>query len=168
MRCQLLQTGCQPRGRQLIFTPRASMTSAEPHFEVTLRLPCFATRTPAPATTSAVAVEILKVPLASPPVPQVSTSASRSVPLTSSVESGVQQVGWLRRGWLPQSRQSLRRSRPSCAARPAVPRSGHRCTSREHLGHDRTRLLARERLAMVGNAVEGVDNLIGASSMDTE
>ena len=35
---------------------------------------------PAPATTKAVAVETLKVPVASPPVPQVSTSISRSVP----------------------------------------------------------------------------------------
>ncbi len=43
-----------------------------------LRLPCLATRTPAPAATNAVAVEMLKVPLVSPPVPQVSTSASRS------------------------------------------------------------------------------------------
>jgi hypothetical protein len=74
--------------------PRASTTSAEPHFELMLRLPCLATRTPAPAVTSAVAVEILNVPLASPPVPLVSisdsmprdsaASASRPVPLTSS------------------------------------------------------------------------------------
>ena len=47
---------------RLILTPSASMTSAEPHFELILRLPCLATRTPAPATTNAVAVEILKVP----------------------------------------------------------------------------------------------------------
>jgi len=67
-----------------MFTPRASITSAEPHLEVIPRLPCLATRTPAPAIVRAVAVEMLKVSLASPPVPQVSTSASRSVPLTSS------------------------------------------------------------------------------------
>ena len=36
------------------------------------RLPCLATGTPAPATTKATQVEILCVPLASPPVPQVS------------------------------------------------------------------------------------------------
>ena len=53
--------------------PSASRTSAEPHFELTERLPCLATRTPAPATTNAAAVEILKVPMQSPPVPQVST-----------------------------------------------------------------------------------------------
>ena len=56
--------------------PRASTTSADPHFELMLRLPCLATRTPAPATTKAVAVEMLKVPLASPPVPLVSTNES--------------------------------------------------------------------------------------------
>jgi hypothetical protein len=71
-----------------MFAPRASITSAEPHLELMLRLPCLATRTPAPAVTNAVAVEMLKVPLASPPVPLVSTSAdsvsaSRPVPLKS-------------------------------------------------------------------------------------
>ena len=54
-------------------TPAASSTSALPERPETERLPCFATRTPAPAATSALAVETLKVPLASPPVPQVST-----------------------------------------------------------------------------------------------
>ena len=54
-------------------TPAASSTSALPERPETERLPCFATRTPAPAATSALAVEILNVPLASPPVPQVST-----------------------------------------------------------------------------------------------
>ena len=43
--------------------------------EVTARLPCFATFAPAAAATSAAAVEILKLPLKSPPVPHVSTSA---------------------------------------------------------------------------------------------
>ena len=66
-----------------MLTPSASITSAEPHLELMLRLPCLATRTPAPAMVSAVAVEMLKVPLVSPPVPQVSTSASRPVPLRS-------------------------------------------------------------------------------------
>ena len=60
-------------GESWMFTPSASITSAEPHFELMLRLPCLATRTPAPAVTNAVAVEMLKVPLASPPVPLVST-----------------------------------------------------------------------------------------------
>ena len=38
------------------------------------RLPCFATDTPAPATTKALTVEMLNVCAPSPPVPQVSTS----------------------------------------------------------------------------------------------
>ena len=40
--------------------------------EETARLPCLATGTPAPATTNAVVVEMLKVCSPSPPVPQVS------------------------------------------------------------------------------------------------
>ena len=53
-------------------TPSASSTSALPARLVAARLPCFATGTPAPATTKAAAVETLKVPAPSPPVPQVS------------------------------------------------------------------------------------------------
>ncbi len=37
-------------------------------------MPCFATGTPAPATTIAAIVEMLNVPLRSPPVPHVSTT----------------------------------------------------------------------------------------------
>src|SRR5712691_164644 len=62
--------------------PSVSTTSAEPQSEDTERLPCLATRSPEPATTKAVAVETLKVPVASPPVPQVSISISRSVPVS--------------------------------------------------------------------------------------
>jgi hypothetical protein len=54
-------------------TPAASSTSAEPDLEETERLPCLATRAPAAAVTKALAVEMLKVPRESPPVPQVST-----------------------------------------------------------------------------------------------
>ena len=50
-------------------------------------MPCLATRSPAPATTKAVAVETLKVPDASPPVPQVSISMSRSVPVCASMSA---------------------------------------------------------------------------------
>ena len=56
-------------------TPSASSTSALPHCDVNERLPCLATRTPAPAASSAAAVEMLKVVTAPPPVPQVSTSS---------------------------------------------------------------------------------------------
>src|SRR5204863_313136 len=77
--------------------PSVSTTSAEPQSEETERLPCLATRSPAPATTNAVAVETLKVPVASPPVPQVSMSTSRSVPVspaTSSVRVRTRTAFW--------------------------------------------------------------------------
>src|SRR6185295_12235748 len=60
-----------------IFTPRAASTSALPERLETERLPCLATGTPAAATASAAAVEMLKVPRPSPPVPQVSTTPCR-------------------------------------------------------------------------------------------
>ena len=44
-----------------------------PHWLVMARLPCLATRTPAPAATSAATVEMLKASLPLPPVPQVSS-----------------------------------------------------------------------------------------------
>ena len=58
-----------------ILTPRYFKTSALPDLLETARLPCFATRTPAPATTNATVVEILNVSAPSPPVPQVSTES---------------------------------------------------------------------------------------------
>src|SRR5262245_53289785 len=67
--------------------PRVSTTSAEPHRLEAERLPCLATFSPVPATTNAVAVEMLKVPVASPPVPQVSISISRSVPVSAASTS---------------------------------------------------------------------------------
>ena len=63
-------------GSIAIRTPIASSRSALPHWLEIDRLPCLATRTPAPATTNAATVEILKVPLRSPPVPQVSSSGA--------------------------------------------------------------------------------------------
>ena len=53
-------------------TPSAVRTSAEPDFDDSARLPCLATGTPHPAATKALAVEMLKLPEESPPVPQVS------------------------------------------------------------------------------------------------
>src|SRR5918995_3689439 len=55
--------------------PRASSTSAEPHWLVAERLPCFATRQPAPAAMNAAVVDTLKVGRP-PPVPAVSTRSS--------------------------------------------------------------------------------------------
>src|SRR5436190_1368578 len=63
-----------PVGPRSITTPIASSTSAEPHADDAARLPCLATRTPAPATTRAARVEMLTVPERSPPVPHVSTT----------------------------------------------------------------------------------------------
>ena len=80
-------------------TPSASSTSAEPDLDDSARLPCLATGTPHPATTKAVQVEILCVPLASPPVPQVSMASCgaetgaafsrmmRAAPVISSTDS---------------------------------------------------------------------------------
>ncbi len=64
-------------------TPRASSTSALPQRDVTERLPCLATGTPAPATTKAAAVEMLKVVTEPPPVPAVSTSREESADRTA-------------------------------------------------------------------------------------
>src|SRR5580693_6449575 len=67
-----------PSGGNEITTPRASSTSALPHRDDAARLPCLATGHPAPAATRAAAVEMLKVPAPSPPVPQVSTASTDS------------------------------------------------------------------------------------------
>src|SRR5512134_3902618 len=68
-------------GAHSILTPSATNTSAEPEREEIERLPCLATGTPAPATTKAAQVEMLWVPLASPPVPQVSMAPSGALTL---------------------------------------------------------------------------------------
>src|SRR5262249_53265013 len=57
-------------------TPRAWKTSALPDRLDTDRLPCFATRTPQAATTTAAHDEMLNVPERSPPVPHVSNTSS--------------------------------------------------------------------------------------------
>src|ERR671918_728415 len=69
---------CISSGVHSMRTPNPSSTSALPHGEVNERLPCLAMRTPAPAASSAAAVEMLNVVTAPPPVPQVSTSVSGS------------------------------------------------------------------------------------------
>src|SRR5215218_971249 len=61
--------------------PSASSTSAEPHWLVAERLPCLATRQPAPAAMNAAVVETLNVGLP-PPVPAVSTRPSPASTLT--------------------------------------------------------------------------------------
>ena len=56
----------------ITFIPRLVRASAAPDFELKFLLPCLATFTPAPATTKADAVEMLSVPIPSPPVPTIS------------------------------------------------------------------------------------------------
>src|ERR1700709_1396757 len=72
-------------GVSIVGTPNASSTSAEPHRDVIALFPCLATFAPAAAATSAAAVEILKLPLASPPVPHVSTNAACSAEVSGRV-----------------------------------------------------------------------------------
>ncbi len=67
-----------PSGLRATATPSSSRTSALPQRLDAARPPCLATGQPAPATTNAAAVEMLKVPLPSPPVPQVSTASTES------------------------------------------------------------------------------------------
>ena len=61
-----------------IFMLSFSNTSADPHFEETDLFPCLATFTPKLDNNNAAAVEIFKVFLPSPPVPQVSTVSSET------------------------------------------------------------------------------------------
>ena len=58
------------------FTPSACNTSAAPVLELSARLPCLATFTPAPASTKVTAVEMFKLPDASPPVPTTSIASA--------------------------------------------------------------------------------------------
>ena len=58
------------------FTPSTSSVSAAPEREVAERLPCFATGTPAAATTKETAVEMFSVPSPSPPVPHRSMASA--------------------------------------------------------------------------------------------
>ena len=71
-----------PSGPSSMLPPSASSTSAEPHWLVADRFPCFATRQPAPAAMNAAVVETLKVGLP-PPVPAVSTRPSPASTLTA-------------------------------------------------------------------------------------
>ena len=103
---------------------RREHVRASPQREDTARLPCFATVTPAPATTNAAVVEMLNVCRPSPPVPQVSTNTSRLD--ADAVDP--------RAHHLAPRRRSRRRSRPSSAAprgtRPPAPASRRRPRSR--------------------------------------
>ena len=101
-------------------TPRAASRSAEPEREESARLPCLATGTPQPAATSAAAVEILKVPFASPPVPQVSMA-----PSGASMLSARARMAWappvISSTVSPRTRSAMRKP-PICAgvAAPSI------------------------------------------------
>ena len=62
-------------GSAVVPIPSSSSTSALPVLLETLRLPCFATFMPQPASTNAVSVLILKLNERSPPVPHTSISS---------------------------------------------------------------------------------------------
>ena len=99
-------------GSSSISTPSASSRSAEPQRLVLDRLPCLATAQPAPAATSAAAVEMLNV-LGPPPVPAVSTRSWRPSPPRR--RAGASSA---------PARPARPRSRPWRAVRSGRPRSG--------------------------------------------
>ncbi len=87
-----------------IRTPSASRTSADPARDVIARFPCLATTTPAAAATSAAVVEMLNVPLPSPPVPDDVDRARRRIDATRRA-----------RAWPSRTRPARQRSRRACA-----------------------------------------------------
>src|SRR6185503_251249 len=109
-----------PAGPRSIFTPRASSTSALPHWLDAARLPCFATCPPAPATTSAVMVEMLMLFERSPPVPTTSIAPSSTTTCSAFARRALANPA-ISSGVSPRM-LSAARSAPSCAgvASPAI------------------------------------------------
>src|SRR6516162_9581219 len=97
-----------------ILTPSAVSTSADPDREESARLPCLATGTPQPATTSALAVEMLKLPEASPPVPQVSI-APGGASTTSALARMIRAAPAISSTVSPRTRSAIRKA-PICDA----------------------------------------------------
>ncbi len=95
-------------------TPSAPRTSAEPERDETARLPCFATVTPAPATTNAAVVEMLKVFRPSPPVPQVSTNTAFST-WTRSTRARITSAAPVISSTVSPFSRSAARNAPTCA-----------------------------------------------------
>src|SRR5712691_5509951 len=109
-----------PSGPRSILTPSASSTSALPHWLDAARLPCFATRPPAPATTRAVIVEILMLFERSPPVPTTSIASSSTTTRSAFARSALANPA-ISSAVSPRT-CSAARSAPSCApvASPAI------------------------------------------------
>ena len=101
-------------GVHSILMPSAASTSAEPEREEIERLPCLATGTPAPATTKAAHVEMLCVPLESPPVPQVSIAPSGTLTGTARARSA-RAAPAISSTVSPRTRSPMS-SAPSCAS----------------------------------------------------
>ena len=84
-------------GSSSMRAPSASITSADPHWLVAERLPCLATRQPAPAATKAAVVDTLNVGRP-PPVPAVSTRSSPASTRRASAAHRRRQAGDLVNG----------------------------------------------------------------------
>ena len=76
-----------PSGDSEIATPSSSRTSAVPHFDDAARAPCLHTGTPAAAVTMAAIVDTLIENEWSPPVPTMSTMASRWFSLSGTISA---------------------------------------------------------------------------------
>src|SRR5207302_3040263 len=109
-----------PSGPRSIRTPRASSTSALPQALLAARLPCFATRPPAAATTSELTVEMLKLLERSPPVPTMSIASAGTVTRTATSRSADAQPAIS--STVSPRMCSTASSAPSCAgvASPAI------------------------------------------------
>src|SRR5258708_7740579 len=96
------------------FTPSASSTSALPQRLVAARLPCLATGWPSAPTTRPAAVETLKVPEESPPVPQVSTARMCAGSGTWTACSRITRASPATSSTVSPLRRSAVRKAPSC------------------------------------------------------
>ena len=136
-------------------TPAASNTSALPDLPVAARLPCFATVIPAAAATNAAAVETLKSPAASPPVPTVSTTLS-DLTDTAAANSRITIAAAVNSSTVSPLICSAVRNAPICAgvASPCI-------TIRMTLficSRSRSALLATERIALCISMIKRLRN----------
>ena len=135
--------------------PSASRTSADPARDVIARLPCFATGTPPAATTRAALVEMLNVPLPSPPVPTTSIAPSGASTRTTRSRIAASRSR-------PAPRRSRRASEGPSAGPPAGPASPRR-PSRHPLRRGRLRATSVPPSTIVARAAR-TSSLIGSLS----